>query len=155
MINNAIRRQDREITESEAIEIIQKGEYGVLSICSPNGGYGIPLNYALKDRTLYFHCAIEGSKLDYLRNNNKASFCVVGKTEVLPSKFATNYESVIAFGLATEVEGEEKREALMLIVEKYSADFIQEGKEYLEKLYDRVKVLKLSIESITGKARKQ
>jgi nitroimidazol reductase NimA-like FMN-containing flavoprotein (pyridoxamine 5'-phosphate oxidase superfamily) len=150
-----MRRQDRKISESEAIEILDKGEFGILSMCTINNeGYGIPINYAFKNNTIYFHCAPEGSKLDYLRNNNKASFCVVGKTELLPSKFGTIYESVIAAGKISEIEGTEKQDALMFLVEKYSADFIEEGKEYINKLYDKVKVIKLDIESITGKARK-
>ena len=150
-----MRRQDRQISESEAIEILQKGEFGVLSMCTPDsGGYGIPLNYALKDKAIYFHCALEGSKLEYLRQNNRVSFCVIGRTNVLPSQFGTMYESVIASGVATEVEGEEKHEALMLFLEKYSADYIQEGTEYMIKAFKRVKVIKLSIETITGKARK-
>jgi len=150
-----MRRQDRQISESEAIEILQKGEFGVLSMCTPDsGGYGIPLNYALKNKAIYFHCALEGSKLEYLRKNNRVSFCVIGRTNVLPSQFGTMYESAIASGVATEVEGEEKHEALMLFLEKYSADYIQEGTEYMIKAFKRVKVIKLSIETITGKARK-
>jgi uncharacterized protein len=150
-----MRRQDRKITDSEAIDILNKEEYGILSMCTTNNeGYGIPLNFAVADRTIYFHCAVEGSKLDYLRNNNKASFCVVGETMVLPSKFGTIYESAIASGTVSEIEGEEKQVALMLLIEKYSSDFIPEGKDYISKLNERVKVLKLSIESITGKARK-
>jgi nitroimidazol reductase NimA-like FMN-containing flavoprotein (pyridoxamine 5'-phosphate oxidase superfamily) len=150
-----MRRQDRQISESEAIEILQKGEFGVLSMCTPDsGGYGIPLNYALKNKAIYFHCALEGSKLEYLRKNNRVSFCVIGRTNVLPSQFGTMYESVIASGVATEVEGDEKHEALMLFLEKYSADYIQEGTEYMIKAFKRVKVIKLSIETITGKARK-
>jgi len=104
---------------------------------------------------IYLHCATEGSKLDFLRHNNKVSFCVVGKTELIPSKFATIYESAIAFGLITEVEGEEKREALMKILEKYSGNFIPQGIEYINKLFDKVAIIKLSIETITGKSRKQ
>jgi hypothetical protein len=44
---------------------------------------------------------------------------------------------------------------LKRIIEKYSAGFITEGNEYIDKLYDRVSVIKLSIQSITGKARRQ
>jgi nitroimidazol reductase NimA-like FMN-containing flavoprotein (pyridoxamine 5'-phosphate oxidase superfamily) len=149
-----MRRQDRKISDGETMEILRKGEFGILSMITNNGGYGIPLNFALKNNEIYFHCAIEGSKLDYLRNNNKVSFCVVGNTEVLPSKFGTMYESAIAFGSVTEVEGEEKHDALILIIEKYSGDYIHEGKEYIDKFYDKVKVIKLSIESISGKSRK-
>jgi uncharacterized protein len=151
-----MRRKDREITEDEAIEILIKGEHGILSMCSPeNEGYGIPLNYVLDNHQIYFHCAAAGSKLDYLRNNNKVSFCVVGNTTVIPSDFGTLYESTIVSGTTSEVDGNEKREALKRIIEKYSADFIIEGNEYIDKLFDRVSVIKLSIQSITGKARRQ
>ena len=124
-----MRRQDRQITQQESIEIVLKGEYGVLSMCTPtNEGYGIPLNYAYDGNNLYFHCAGEGTKLDYLRNNPKVSFCVVGKTQVLPSQFGTLYESVIVSGYTLEVEGTEKNEALKQLIEKYSGEFIR-GRE--------------------------
>ncbi len=151
-----MRRKDRAVTETEAIEILIKGEYGILSMCTAeNEAYGIPLNYVLDNNQIYFHCAAVGSKLDCLRNNNKVSFCVVGNTTVIPSDFGTLYESAIVSGTTSEVAGNEKREALMRIIEKYSADFIKEGNEYIDKLYDRVTVIKLSIQSITGKARRQ
>jgi nitroimidazol reductase NimA-like FMN-containing flavoprotein (pyridoxamine 5'-phosphate oxidase superfamily) len=139
----------------ESIDILQKGEYGILSMCTPtNEGYGIPLNYAYDGNNLYFHCAKEGSKLDYLRNNPKVSFCVVGETKVMPSQFGTLYESVIVSGNALEMEGDEKQEALKQLIEKYSGNFIKEGKEYIEKLIEKVTVIKLTVESLNGKARK-
>jgi nitroimidazol reductase NimA-like FMN-containing flavoprotein (pyridoxamine 5'-phosphate oxidase superfamily) len=150
-----MRREDRKITESEAIAILQNGEFGVLSMSTSNAeGYGIPLNFAFKNHVIYFHCALEGSKLEHLRINNRASFCVVGRTNVLPAQFGTKYESAIAYGIVTEIEGDEKLEALMLILEKYSANYIQEGAAYLKNAFDSVKVLKLSIKELTGKARK-
>ena len=149
-----MRRKDREISQSEAVDILQKGEYGILSMCTPSEeGYGVPLNFIFYKNNIYLHCALEGSKVKYLRNNNKVSFCVVGKTNVLPSKFGTLYESVIVSGNTTEVEGDEKQEALLQIIGKYSGDFIPEGREYIDKLIDRVMVIKLTVESITGKAR--
>lgn len=155
-MNANMRRQDREITIPESIEILQKGEYGVLSMCThSNEGYGIPLNFVFYKDSLYFHCAREGSKLDYLKNNNRVSFCVVGATTVLPSKFGTLYESAIAFGYTSEVEGSEKMVALKQFIEKYSGDYIHEGKEYIDKLFEKVNVIKLTVESVTGKARKQ
>ena len=151
-----MRRTDREITGDEAITILKNGEYGVLSMCTPtNEGYGIPLNYVLFNNALYFHCAKVGSKLESLKNNPKVSFCVVGKTTVLPASFGTLYESVIASGSASEVDETEKQEALKQFIEKYSAEFIPEGTEYITKLFDRVSVIKVTVESITGKARKQ
>jgi len=150
-----MRRQERELTHSEVLAILEKGEYGVLSMCTPeNEGYGVPLNYAFNNTDIYFHSATEGSKLDYLRENNQVSFCVVGKTTVLPASFGTKYESVIASGTTLEVEGTEKLKALKLFIEKYSGEFIPEGNEYITKLLDSVCVIKLTVKSITGKARK-
>jgi len=154
-MNSNIRRQDRAISLEESEDLLRKGEFGILSMCSTeNEGYGIPISYVFDHDTIYFHCAIEGSKLKYLRNNNRVSFCVVGDTKIMPSKFGTLYNSAIAFGEIREIEGDEKREALMLFLEKYSSEFIDEGVEYINKLYERVKILKLPIDAITGKSRK-
>jgi uncharacterized protein len=151
-----MRRQERELSHSEALAILGKGEYGVLSMCMPaNAGYGVPLNYAFNNTDIYFHSAKEGLKLEYLRNNPNVSFCVVGKTTVLPAFFGTLYESVIAEGTTSEVEGTEKLEALKMFIEKYSGEFIQEGNEYITKLLEKVTVIRLTVKSVTGKARKQ
>ena len=155
-MDHTIRRQDRKLPEEESIEILKNGEYGVLSMCTPDyEGYGIPLNYAFMGNVIYFHCAIEGSKLDFLKNNNKVSFCVVGNTVVQPSEFGTIYESAIAFGTVSFIDGEEKREGLRRLVEKYSGNYINEGEENINKSYSKVQVIKLSIDFITGKAKKQ
>jgi len=149
-----MRRKDREMNQSEAFEILKKGEYGILSMCTPTyDGYGVPLNFVFYGNAVYFHCALEGSKLEYLRKNNKVSFCVVGKTNVLPATFGTLYESVIATGKTSEVDDDEKQEALLQIIRRYSTEFIPEGIEYIDKLIEKVRVIKITVESITGKAR--
>lgn len=149
-----IRRQDRQTSTELAKELLENGEYGVLSLCSPEQeGYGIPLNYVFDGDKIYFHCATEGTKLDYLRENRNASFCVVGETRLIPEKFGTLYRSAIANGPVSEVEGPEKREALLGFVRKYAADFEPEGKVFVDKLINQVTVLKLMIESVTGKSR--
>jgi nitroimidazol reductase NimA-like FMN-containing flavoprotein (pyridoxamine 5'-phosphate oxidase superfamily) len=150
-----MRRKDRMITNTETLSILEKGEYGILSTASSdNEPYGVPLNYCLIDKCIYFHCAVEGRKIDNINNNPKVSFCVVGKTEILPEKFGTNYESCIVYGLASESFGEEKQLALESLIFKYSKSFVPEGLKYIEKLKDKARVFKISIESISGKARK-
>jgi nitroimidazol reductase NimA-like FMN-containing flavoprotein (pyridoxamine 5'-phosphate oxidase superfamily) len=150
-----MRRKDRMITDTETLSILEKGEYGILStVSSDNEPYGVPLNYCLINECIYFHCAVEGRKIDNINNNPKVSFCVVGETEILPDKFGTNYESCIVQGLASELFGEEKQLALEGLIHKYSKDFVSEGLKYIEKLKDKTRVFKISIESISGKARK-
>jgi uncharacterized protein len=150
-----MRRQDRRLTDAETVSILGKGEYGILSTASSDGEpYGVALNYCMVGQSIYFHCAVEGRKLTNIGQNPRVSFCVVGKTEVLPDKFGTKYESCIAQGPATEVFGEEKQTALERIIRKYSGDFFSEGLKYIEKQWDRTRVFKISIDSISGKARK-
>jgi nitroimidazol reductase NimA-like FMN-containing flavoprotein (pyridoxamine 5'-phosphate oxidase superfamily) len=149
-----MRRKDKAVDRDAAIHLLQTGEYGVLSTVDAQGQpYGVPLNYVFHDGGLYFHCALQGHKLDNLLANRRASFCVVGRTRVLPAEFNTEYESVIVFGEASVVQGEERYRALMCLVEKYSPDFVEEGREYI-KLHDsRTMVVKLHIRSMTGKAK--
>ena len=149
-----MRRKDRALADEETLGILANGEYGILSMATPEGGYGIPLNYATDGQVMYFHCATEGQKLRFLAENNQVSFCVVGKTKLLPEKFGTLYESVIVFGEIEETDDAEKQRGLEKILEKYSSDFIPEGMKYIENAFQRVKILKLTIRSISGKARK-
>lgn len=148
-----MRRKEREIELVEAEEILKNGEYGVLSTNGENGySYGTPLSYVYFNNSVYFHCALEGQKLENINYNNKVSFCVVGKTCVIPEKFSTKYESTILFGEANEVFGEEKNEALIEILKKYSPDFIDKGTLYIKNAGDKTKVIKIKINKISGKA---
>jgi len=150
-----MRRNDRAISESDAKELLQNGAFGILSTVSSDGQpYGVPISYCFLKNQIYFHSAIEGHKIENIKKNDKVSFCVVGKTEVLPDKFSTKYESVIVFGRAVEIEGDEKREALLELINKYSQGFIEEGVKYIDKAGNKTKAYKILIESITGKARK-
>lgn len=150
-----MRRKDRELGADDALKVLMQGEYGVLSTVGVDGQpYGIPLSYIYKDNAVYFHCANEGHKLENLAGNHRVAFCVVGRTNVLPAEFVTNYESVVVFGSASEVQGSEKYAALLALLEKYSPDFIESGKRYIEENTARTKVVKISIDQLTGKARK-
>ena len=150
-----MRRKERQLTDTETVSILEKGEYGILSTASPDGEpYGVPLNYCLAGQCIYFHCAVEGRKLNNIGQNPRVAFCVVGKTEVLPDQFGTKYESCIVQGSAAEVLGEDKQTALECIIRKYSGDFFSEGLKYIEKQWDRTKVFKISMDSVSGKARK-
>jgi len=154
-MSKEIRRKDRAIARQEATEILKRGEYGVLSTATPDGNpYGVPLNYCIMDEALYFHCALEGHKLVNLAANNRVSFCVVGRTEVLPEKFGTKYESVIVSGRAEEVFNSEKQRVLEGMVSKYSAAFFKEGLKYIEKAAHQTRVFTIKIENLSGKARK-
>ena len=148
-----MRRKDREITKREALSIVKKSEYGILSLASVDGKpYGIPLNYCIMNNALYFHSAMEGRKLELLSQNSSVSFCVVGDTKVLPEKFGMRYESALISGVAQEVTGNEKHQALEGLLKKYSQPFISQGLEMIKTNSRKTRVFKINIHSISGKA---
>jgi hypothetical protein len=150
-----MRKKERQLSYDETISIIEKGEYGILStVSSGNEPYGVPLNYCFIDGSIYFHCALEGKKLDNIAHNANVSFCVVGQTKILPEKFSTKFESCIVFGTAAEVTGDEKQMALEGFIEKYSRQFNAEGLEYIKKACRKTKVIKIIPESFSGKAKR-
>lgn len=154
-MHRPVRRQDRTIDRNEAIHLLAECEHGILATVGADGQpYAVPLSYVYQDERIYFHCATEGHKLDNIRANPAVSFCVVGKTQTLPREFGTEYESAVAFGTASEVEGEEKRAALIKLLEKYSADFLASGSKYIDGKIDRTHVIRIDVAHISGKARR-
>lgn len=151
-----LRRKDRSMDMAEAQELLRRGEYGYLATVDAEGQpYGIPLSYAYQNDSIYFHCAVSGHKLDNLAQNPKVSFCVVGMTKVLPAQFATAYESVVAFGQASEVKGDERYQALLWLLEKYCPQHIPAGKQYMADKDAATKVFKITIRHLSGKTRRE
>lgn len=147
-----LRRKDKQITLEEAQLLLTVAEYGILSTVATEGQpYGVPLNYVYTNEAIYFHCALSGHKIVNIENNPKVSFCVVGDIEILPADFSTNFVSTVAFGVASEVVGEERYNSFMALLEKYSPDYLEEGKKYIEKLDKVTKVIKIDIQQIIGK----
>ncbi|MQY51812.1 pyridoxamine 5'-phosphate oxidase family protein [Rhodocyclus tenuis] len=149
------RRADREIPTAEAEALLTAGTYGVLSTVGSDGlPYAIPVSYTYRERVIYVHCAPEGRKLDNLAANPAVSFCVVGHTQTLPRHFSTEYESAIAAGTARLVDGDEKERALVALLEKYSPEFMAQGHKYIAGKIERVAVLRIDVEHVSGKARR-
>lgn len=154
-MQHELRRKDRQLQDAEIWKLLELGEYGVLSTCSVDSQpYGVPLSYCLLDTAVYFHCALEGRKLANLAANNRASFCVVGATEVVPEKFSTRYESVIVSGIVTEALGDDKQRGLEALVDKYCPDYHEKGMQYITADAAKTRVFKLQIDTVCGKARR-
>ena len=131
-----------------------EGKSGVLAVAGDEGyPYAVPMSYVYYNGDLYFHSALSGHKLDAIAREEKVSFCVVAQDSVVPEKFTTRYQSAIAFGRACIVtDSEEKRQALMALVEKYAPDHIESSRHYLEADFNQTAVVKVTMEHLTGKS---
>jgi nitroimidazol reductase NimA-like FMN-containing flavoprotein (pyridoxamine 5'-phosphate oxidase superfamily) len=150
-----MRRSDRKQDEAFARKVLTDAEYGVLSLVDQQGKpYAVPLSFVLSDDIIYIHGATEGAKLRILEQNTNVVFTCVGRTNILPEQFSTEYESAIAYGLASIVtDVQEKRRALLLLAKKYSPEFDIQAKAYVDRALDHTAVIAISIESLTAKAK--
>lgn len=148
-----MRRSRQALTEQECAALLARGTSGVLALHGDAGyPYAVPLSYVHADGQLFFHCAPAGHKLDALERCDKASFCVIGRDEVLPEKFTTLFASVIVFGRLRRLTSEaEKRRALTLLAERFSPGLAEDAGREIDRLFPKTCALSLHIEHISGK----
>ena len=149
-----MRRKKQLLSEAETVAMLQACTSGVLAVQGDNGyPYAVPLSYAYEDGKLFFHFATEGHKLDSILKNDKVSFCVIQKDEVIQATFTTHFRSAIVFGRARILtDASEKRHALECLVAKYSPDYTAQGQTEIERSWDRVSLAEIRIEQMSGKA---
>lgn len=146
-----MRRKKQQLPMDEAVTILNRGSAGVLALLGDEGyPYAVPISYVYDGGRLYFHCAQSGHKLDAIAKEPKASFCVIDRDEVIPESYTTAYRSVIAFGHIRRVEDEKEQiHALDRLGRKYAPE--QDPAEAIQEEIDRVCVLEMSIDHMTGK----
>ena len=110
-----MRRKDRAMEPAEAQHMLEEADFGFLGMAGPDGQpYVVPLNHAIIDGYIVFHCAKEGHKLDLIKANPLVSYAVCTEHEVQPKEITTKYRSAIAFGKAEIVEDPETKRSLLV-----------------------------------------
>jgi len=148
-----MRRNEKEITEESAIEgIIRQSLVCRLAVSDGIQPYVVPLCFGYEDGSLYFHAALEGHKMDIMRNNNRVCFEFDVNAEIIDGTEACDwgmrYVSVIGFGKSVFLHDiEEKRKALSIIMRQYSERTFR----FPDDSVRRTAVIKVTIESMTGK----
>ena len=149
-----MRRKDKEITNIEEIEsIVRSATVCRIGLAENNIPYIIPLNFGFQNNVIYFHSAPMGKKIDILKMNNNVCFEFDIDHELIISDNICNssmkYRSVIGFGRAFFIESsEEKRDALNIITNHYTSKDLH---EYNEKLLKKSALIKIEIDTMTGK----
>lgn len=149
-----MRRKKQLLPEEVSRGILERNTSGVLSLIGEEGyPYGVPLSYVLAGDKIFFHCAKEGHKIDAIRREEKASFCVIDQDKIVSEEYTTYFRSVIAFGRVHILENEdEKRNAIRILAEKYSGDQGEEGIDCeIGKHFANLCMLRFDMEHLTGK----
>ena len=145
-----------------ALEVLDKAPYVTVSFTRPDGTpYGVPLSLArTDDKTFYFHCAMEGDKLDCIASSPYVALSAVTKCAptVGPKdgSFTLQYKSAMAKGKAEIVtSNDEKIEALRAISKRFLPHHMDAFDDAIARSIERTAVVKITlIEPPTGK-RKQ
>ena len=125
-------RKRQQLPEEECVQILKEQLRGVLSLLGDDGyPYGVPINhyYCEEDGKLYFHGGKLGHKIDALRRDPKASFCVYDAGTREEENWYLKFRSVVVFGTVSFVEDETK---MIDITRKLSHKFTQDD-DYIEK----------------------
>lgn len=150
----AMRRKKQLLSQEETAAVLARGSSGVLALAGEDGyPYAVPLSYVYDGGRLYFHCARSGHKLDAIRQNEKASFCVIGQDVIVPEEYTTYYTSAIVFGQIHILKDEaEKRRAIEKLAVKYAPKDSEAGRQAaINKDFAPLCMLKLSIGHMSGK----
>lgn len=148
-----MRRFKQAVSEEECKNILKTEKRGVLSLVGDDGyPYGVPINfyYDETENKLYFHSAKTGHKIDAIKSCDKACFTVWNTGFQKDGDWAWNVTSVIAFGRAELASGAAVMDKLRSLALKYYPTAEDVDAE-MAKDADRVQMIALNIESLTGK----
>ena len=151
-----MRRFKQQLPDEECVAILNEAYRGFLSMVGDGGyPYTIPVNFVYGEGHIYFHCALEGHKVDALKACDKACFTVIDQPVQEPGDWWYHVRSVVCFGRISFVEdAEEHLSKLRMIGNKY----FPEGHDMegdIQKNGPRTAILDLRIEHMTGKRVKE
>ena len=157
-----MRKKSREMDASWAQEVMDKAPYITVSMSDADGmPYSVPLSLARTDeKTFYFHCAMEGKKLDILSMNPQVCLSAVSKCKptVGPKdgSFTLEFKSTIAFGKAEMVTDEaEKRKALRVICQRFLPNHMDAFDAAAERSISHTAVVRITLTEPPVGKRKQ
>lgn len=154
-----VRRKDKEITSETVMKKILKAtQYVTLAMSKDNQPYLVSLSHGYDEahHCIYFHCANEGKKLDYLRSNN-----VIWGQALLDQGYSEGecdhlYASVHFSGKVTFLNTlDEKRRALECMIEHIDKDPDPLIEELNPEGINGTVIGRIAIEYMSGKKSKE
>lgn len=150
-----MRRKDRERDRAFGLAVIDECEYGTVAIQGEQP-YCLPLSLVRVGDDLYFHCALEGKKLDLLRQNSAVWVSFVGENTAAADDFTTYFRSAMVKGTACEVtEQGEKVAALRALCEKLTPGHMPAFDTEVARSFAVTGIWKIHMEEITAKEKRR
>ena len=150
-----MRRVEKEISEKKDLTFILKnGKYTIISMCKKNEAYLVTLSYGYDQskNALYFHCAKEGQKIDFIKSNPNVCGTVIDEDDC-----GQTYRSVVFKGKMVIVEElQEKIYGFNILINQLEGDPQAIRNKFLkeDQIYEDSGMLRLDISEISGKEEK-
>ncbi len=152
-----MRRKEKEITNSNLLNtILIEGRYVTISMCRDSEPYIVSLSYGYDqdNNCLYFHCANEGLKIEFIKANPLVCATVIKDCGYKMNDCDHAYQSIIIRGKLIIIESfEEKKHGFDVLIshleenpQKIKKNHLNNGKSYINTC-----ILRLDIEEISGK----
>lgn len=151
-----MRRFQQALPEQECRDLLTKAYRGTLSVVGDGGyPYALPINFLYADGHIWFHCALEGHKMDAIKACDKACFTVIDEQVKEENDWWYHVRSVICFGRIRVVSDDAERLVrLRQLGEKYfpegydiDSDLIKNG--------PRAAILDFQVAHMSGKRVKE
>lgn len=150
-----MRCREKEITDRKEMEaFLRDVPVCRIGLCDGNRPYMVPVSFVYERGAIFIHSAPEGEKIRILKENPRVCVEVDVVGTVIPAaepcRWSFTYRTVIAEGAAEwVVKEDEKVRTLTSLVRKYSG----KGRvEFPGERLDEVTVIRIPLDSITGKA---
>ncbi|MFX0035427.1 MAG: pyridoxamine 5'-phosphate oxidase family protein [Candidatus Hermodarchaeota archaeon] len=159
MVKYHLRRSEKEIKNGEEIkEILKNGKFAVISMCKENQPYIVTLSYGYDEskNALFFHCAKEGQKIDFINSNPYVCGTVI-EDNGYKEGCGQAFRSVVFKGQMVILEKlDEKKYGIEILVNHLETDPELIKKKFLQKdiVYENLGILRFDIANITGKEEK-
>ncbi len=154
-----MRRNEKEITnEKEIFEILKSGKYAIISLARDNEAYITTLSYGYdqKKHALYFHCAKEGQKIDFIKSNSNVCGTII-EDNGYQEGCVQAFRSLVFRGKFVFVNNlQEKKHAFDVLLNHLEKDIDVIKKKYTNdsEAYLKPTLLRLDIKEITCKVEK-
>jgi hypothetical protein len=152
-----LRRNEREIADPAALrDLVSTGRYAAVALCRDGEPYVVTMNYGYDPGrgALYFHCAVEGLKLEFIRANPRACATVVHDRGYIHGECDHAYRSVVLRGPISVIEDEAERVHGLGVLIDHQEDApgpVRERTMPGGAIERPVGMLRLDIEEMTGK----
>lgn len=140
-----MRKEKKLLSLKECQEMFSDIKYGVLSFSDEDYPYSVALNHVIFNNRIFFHCSMEGYKLNGINKN--VNYVVIDDLGINLEVGTHNHKELVAYGKLVRIDDKDlKRDVLLKLVHDLAPKH-----PYHDRMLEYTNILELKIDYIAGK----